>query len=270
MALLISIPVSLLLFWLILGWKKRDPFPKGGLLRLLVFGALSCVAAAFLYQILSFLLAAVRIGPGRLVQIFRLLQTDPSQAQEEMSSISASLGTPSPLRTLFTTLVTAGLLEELCKFSAYRISIRKEGMVRTWMDSVTCCATVGLTFQFLENLLYASQNGIMTAVLRSFVPVHFCCAVIMGYDYGRYLVTGKNRYRVSSVFVPVLIHTLFDTALNLLPDSSGEAEGSAVFEILALAALLAAAILTAVLIIRVVRWQRKGMLDMPVGQVQEG
>lgn len=36
MGIIISLPVSLLLFWLVLKPKKADPFPKGGLWRLLI------------------------------------------------------------------------------------------------------------------------------------------------------------------------------------------------------------------------------------------
>ena len=42
-AFIISLPISLLLLWLVLKPKKGDPFPKGGMMRLLIAGVISAI-----------------------------------------------------------------------------------------------------------------------------------------------------------------------------------------------------------------------------------
>ena len=105
---------SLLLLWLVLKPKKDDPFPKGGIRRLLIAGAISTILSAVLAQVIGFSLAAIRIGPGAFFDIIQTLRGDPAKGNELLASLSANK-VRSPLWTLFTTLVTAGLLEELFK-----------------------------------------------------------------------------------------------------------------------------------------------------------
>ena len=270
MAIIISLPVSLLLLWLVLRPKKVDPFPRGGLRRLLVAGAVCTLAAGILYAVLAAALVLIRIGPDTAREIFRLLRDDPAAAAELMDSLRASISARTPLWTLFTTFVTAGLLEELCKYFACRAVIdRKKEMVSTWMDAVICFAVVAIVFEFLENLLYSGENGVVTAIIRNLTPLHFCYGVIMGWYFGKSLVTGEKKYRWASVLVPTLIHTLYDTALNLMPvDESAEelSTGDFLFILLGLLAFLAAMILSIVVAVKLVRWQKKGMLNVPVQQ----
>lgn len=264
MGVIISLPVSLLLLWIVLKPKKNDPFPPKGLWRLLIAGAISTVFAAILYQFLSMLLVAIRIGPDNFMEILGKLRSDPAGADALMQSMSAKQR--SPLWTLFTTLVTAGLLEELCKYFACRGAIRKEGMIRTWMDAVISFTVVALAFEILENLLYGGQYGVATAILRNLAPVHFSCGVIMGWYFGKSLMTGQKKYRWAAVLVPAVIHTLYDTALRLLPadELAEESGGDMIFIILGLLAFAAAFVMTVVVVVKLVRWRKKGTLDLPV------
>lgn len=40
---LVSLPISALLYWLVLRPKREAPFPKGGIIRLVIAGAVSLV-----------------------------------------------------------------------------------------------------------------------------------------------------------------------------------------------------------------------------------
>ena len=269
MGIIISLPVSLLLLWLVLKPKKDDPFPKGGIRRLLIAGAISTILSAVLAQVIGFSLAAIRIGPGAFFDIIQTLRGDPAKGNELLASLSANK-VRSPLWTLFTTLVTAGLLEELFKYLACRTAIRRDGMVRTWMDAVICFTVVGLTFQVLENLLYGGQYGFITAVIRNLAPGHFIFGVIMGWFYGKYLITGEKKYRIQSILWPALIHTLYDTALKMMPaaeEGAAETASDTIFIILGLLAFAAAFISAIVIVVKLVRWQKKGTLDVPVPPV---
>ena len=252
MGIIISLPISLLLLWLVLKPKKDDSFPKGGLWRLLIAGAISTILSAILSQVLSLSLAAIRIGPGTFFDAIQTFRSDPAKGNELMANLSANK-VPSPLWTLFTTLITAGL--------------RKEGMIRTWMDVVICFTVVGLTFQVLENLLYGGQYGIFVAIFRNLAPGHFIFGVIMGWYYGKYLITGEKKYRIQSIFWPALIHTLFDTALRLMPSSKEGAALTAVdklYIVLGLLAFVAAFISAIVIVVKLVNWRKKGTLNQPV------
>lgn len=261
MGILVSLPVSLILLWIVLAPKKTDPFPKGGLLRLFVAGAICTVVASVLYFILAAALTVSRIGTDAAAQIVNALKTDPNSVPALLASIKSARA-QTPLQVLFATFITAGLLEELCKYFAGRAAIRKEGMIRTRMDAVICFAVVAITFEVLENILYG-QGDVVTALVRNLVPVHFSCGVIMGWYFGKSLATGKKVYRFAAVLVPAAIHTLYDTALSLMP--AGEAGGDeSIFIILGLAAFAGAFVLSVVTAVKLVRWRRKGTLAAPL------
>ena len=267
MGIIISLPISLLLLWLVLKPKKNDPFPKGGLARMVIAGLLCTFVAGILSQVFSLILVAIRIGPANLTEVINKLRSDMAGATELMQSLSPK--GRSPLWTLFTTLITAGLLEELCKYFACRVAIRKEGMLRTWMDSVICFTVVGLVFQILENFLYGGQYGVITAIFRNLAPGHFIFGVMMGWYFGKYLITGEKKYRFQSILWPAVIHTLYDTALKLMPAGESVEENSSdtIFIILGLLAFVAAFVMTIVVIVKLVRWRKKGTLDVPVSTV---
>ena len=55
----------------------------------------------------------------------------------------------------------------------------------------------------------------MNAILCSLAPAHFQFGIIMGYFFGKYLVTGNKKYRTLSLWVPVLIHTCCNTLVQV-------------------------------------------------------
>ena len=262
MGVIISLPVSILLLWLVLKPKKNDPFPKGGLARLVIAGLLCTFVAGILSQVFSLILVAIRIGPANLTEVINKLRSDMAGATELMQSLSPK--GRSPLWTLFTTLITAGLLEELCKYFACRVAIRKEGMLRTWMDSVICFTVVGLVFQILENFLYGGQYGVITAIFRNLAPGHFIFGVIMGWYYGKYMITGENTYRFQCILWPALIHTLYDTALNLMSNYDADAGTGKIYIAMGLLAFVGAFVMAVTIIVKLVRWHKDGKLDTPI------
>ena len=263
MGIIISLPVSLLLFWLVLKLKKADPFPKGGLWRLLIAGALSTVVAAILSQTFSLIIAAIRIGPANVAETINRMRTDMAAAGDFLQSLSFNKKR-SPLMTLLSTMITAGLLEELCKYYACRAAIRKKGMVRTWMDALICFTAVGLTFQILENLVYGGSYGIIVAILRNLAPGHFIFGVIMGWYYGKYLIAGEKTYRFQCILWPALIHTLYDTGLNLMPNYDADAGTGQIYIAMGLLAFVGAFVMAVIIIVKLVRWHKDGKLDTPI------
>ena len=60
-----------------------------------------------------------------------------------------------------------------------------------------------------------SSNDLMNAILRSLAPADFQFGIIMGYFFGKHLVTGNKKYRTLSLWVPVLIHTCCNTLVQV-------------------------------------------------------
>ena len=122
MGVIISLPVSILLLWLVLKPKKNDPFPKGGLARLVIAGLLCTFVAGILSQVFSLILVAIRIGPANLTEVINKLRSDMAGATELMQSLSPK--GRSPLWTLFTTLITGSRLSDPCDLHVRR-SVRR-------------------------------------------------------------------------------------------------------------------------------------------------
>ncbi|MBQ5443108.1 MAG: dihydrodipicolinate synthase family protein [Oscillospiraceae bacterium] len=72
-----------------------------------------------------------------------------------------------------------------------RLCLRKPGVMNTRMDALVCGAIVGLAFQVLEDLSYASGN-VVTAIFRAITPFHFTFGVIMGVPMIVYNVTTRT------------------------------------------------------------------------------
>lgn len=153
----------------------------------------------------------------------------------------------------------AGLTEECCKFLTCRVAIIKEGMIRTWMDCVIAFSVVGITFDFIENMVYGMSSGLAGALARAFTPGHFILGAIMGYYYGKYRVTGFRKYLCLCFIVPVAFHTVTNAFLQSV--SLGRT-----FLILGIvsAAIMFIAFIVAIVIVLI--WQKNKKLDVTVIQ----
>lgn len=232
----ISLPVILFLYWLMLRYKKETPFPKSGVLLLVLAGAASALLAALLYNPVS-------------------------------SAASLIYGTenagPSFQWNLLNMFLTAGLAEEGLKFLTCRAAISKKGIIHTWMDCVIAFATVGITFELIENISYGMRGGLVAALARAVSPGHFIFGVIMGYFYGKYRVSGQKKYCLLCYIVPVAFHTIINSFLQ-------SADLGLVYRYLALAAAIVFVAAAIVTVCKVFRWKKNGKLNEPVSvQVAE-
>lgn len=227
---LICLPIIIFLYWLMLHCKKETPFPKWGVLCLILAGAASAIVASLLYNPLT----------SVATQIY-----------------GADNPKPSFLWNTLSMFITAGLGEELYKFIACRIAIIRKGMVRTWMDCVIAFATVGITFQLIENIVYGMRSGVAGAIARAICPGHFIFGVIMGYLYGKYRVSGQKKFLVLCYAVPVVLHTIMDMFLQ-----SADLGKPYLYLAAATAIIFIAAIV--VTVIKVLRWQKNKTLDVPL------
>ena len=252
---LVGLPYSLFQYWLMLRPKKDDPFPKGGLIRLLIAGAVAVVLSVLLSIPINFITAFAQLVSPELIAS---LQNGTAAIVEAIQNASAN-AEPSFLFNLFSMFFGAGLLEEGLKYALCRRAIRKEGMVRTWMDAVIAFAVVGITFELIENVAFGMDSELIQAFMRGIAAAHFAFGTIMGYFYGKYLVTGEKKYRRLSLVLPIAYHTITNALMSSM-------EINAFFSVVGMIAAISLIVAGVVALIVVARWQKNGTLDVPVQQ----
>jgi len=248
-AQLISFPISVILFIWMLRIKKDDPFPKGSVVKMLITGALCTFAATIVTVLFGLLVILLRIGPASITEILSNPQGE--EAADMITRIQSLSGTPTLFHAFVSAFLTAALVEEVLKYLAVRLCLRKPGMVKTRMDAVVCAAIVGVAFQVIEDFTYAGDIG--TALLRAVTPFHFVFGVIMGYYFGKYLTTGRKSDRVKALLIPILIHGLYDFSIQCLKVN----DYYIVFTLIMLVLMLA---LTVYMIVKIRKWSREGTL----------
>ncbi len=106
------------------------------------------------------------------------------------------------------------LTEELMKFVAMRYYLFPKPFFDERMDGIVYGGMLAMGFATLENILYATDLGLETAILRMFtsVPAHGVFGVLMGYYIGKAKFEKTNRMRnlTLAFVVPFLLHGLFD------------------------------------------------------------
>ena len=120
----------------------------------------------------------------------------------------------------FVIFVTVALVEEIGKWIIAKFIGYDDKEFDEIYDMIVYSVFSSLGFACIENILYVVFNDIEVAFFRAIlsVPGHMCFGVIMGYFLSKAkinYVNGKNgsyvRNMIFSIFVPSLVHTLYDT-----------------------------------------------------------
>ena len=209
-AQLISCLISIILFIWMLRIKKEHPLPKGSVAKMVVSGALCCIISTILVLSIAILVALIRIGFDDLYVIL----SDPTseQTMDIITQIQSMQGQYSLRSAFASAFVTAAIVEEGLKYLAMRFCSHKAGTINTRMDAIVCGAIIGLTFQIIEDFNYASD--VFIALTRAIMPFHFVFGAIMGYYYGKFLVTGYKIDKAKALIIPILVHGLFDFSID--------------------------------------------------------
>ena len=206
-AAILSLPVSIgLLIW-ISKIKKDDPFPKGTFIRLLIAGALSGILSSIVTLIGMIIALMMQIGVDGIKQL--MSEEGIMQFAQMVSQSQNELTFQRALIAFIRIFITIGLVEEIFKFLCAKSVMKRKGVARTWMDALLCFCIVAIGFQLIEDISYSSGN-VATAIFRALTPFHFTFATIMGYYYGLGKTKKNKVYTFLSIFVPPLIHTIFD------------------------------------------------------------
>ncbi len=190
--ILLIIPLGLIIWW-VNKTKTGEKLTRGNIIKLLVFGGLAL---------------ALDIAVALLLALgWRYLRP---------------AGIPVLLNGLIMTIFTAALPEELAKYLMFRLATKdhKQMKMKVWLDAVLLCGLIGMGFDFFENIEY-SIGGNAAMLLRGFLPFHFLFAVVMGYYFGKALITGEKKYHTRAIAVPVLMHTILDYPIITLTQWPG-------------------------------------------------
>jgi protease PrsW len=161
----------------------------------------------FLNLFISFLLGVLSTLPAFLLQTV-------------ISKMLSSYYAPGTiLYLLFFAFFAVGLSEEGSKYMMLRLYAYRQKAFDEPLDGIIYGVMVSMGFATLENIVYVSQHGFQTAILRMFlsVPAHACFGVIMGYYIGlaKFNKTKASFYKRGGLILAIFFHGSFDFFLFL-------------------------------------------------------
>lgn len=182
----LAIIPGLLLIIYVYKKDKVEKEPIGLIIRIIIFGIISCIAAAFLESAESAVL--------------------PQYPEGSLEN------------ALVTSFCMAALVEETVKYLAMRFGSWKYPGFNYRFDGIVYGVSSAVGFAIYENIMYVAQYGLATALVRAFtaVPLHAFCGVFMGVFYAyskRASILGKSKFKwtLLALLVPMLIHGTYDT-----------------------------------------------------------
>lgn len=175
--------------------------PAGLLLKLIIGGACSGIAAMVLEMVLGSVLNMIISADNML------------------------------LNTVLEYFVVVALSEECAKYFFLKRISWKHPAFNFRFDGVVYAVFVSLGFAALENIMYVVGFGLGVAPVRALlaIPAHMSFGVVMGYFYGRAkIVEGQygdtatsRRVRRFGVLLAAAMHGFYDTCASLGSSMSG-------------------------------------------------
>jgi RsiW-degrading membrane proteinase PrsW (M82 family) len=111
----------------------------------------------------------------------------------------------------------AAIPEELLKFAMLYWLIWKNQNFSERFDGIIYAVFVSMGFATLENIMYVVQSDVGVGISRALtaVPAHALFGVAMGYyfSYAKFLPEREKKYLVLSVYIPIVLHGVYDFIL---------------------------------------------------------
>lgn len=179
---------GLLIIIYVYGKDKVEKEPIGMIIKLLLLGVVSCIAAGV--------------------------------AEAALQSVLPQYPQGTIEFALQTSFCLAAFCEETLKYLALRIGSWKSNAFNYRFDGIVYGVSAAVGFAIFENINYVAAYGLATAISRAFlaVPLHAFCGVFMGvfYSYSKKAsIIGKGSLAAFctalSLIVPMIIHGIYDT-----------------------------------------------------------
>ena len=162
--------------------------PAGLIIKLLFFGVLSALAASVIELIGGYILGAIFYSDSLIYRVIMYF------------------------------IVVAGS-EEGMKYLFTKWGSWKDRAFNYRFDGIIYAVSVALGFAVFENILYVTEYGFQTALVRAVtaVPGHTVFGLFMGYFYGNAKLCEasgntagmKNRLKMA-ILVPLILHGIYD------------------------------------------------------------
>ena len=184
------------LFFLIYIYRQDDieSEPRGMIAGLIGLGALSAIPAVLLELGGSYILYQLGLPEESLIYL------------------------------LLENFLVVGVSEEICKYTAGRLTTWKSPEFNYRFDGIVYMVSSAIGFAALENVLYVFSSGFRTGIFRAIlsIPLHTICGMFLGYYYGegKYLLmhgdkTGSRNAFWKGLFIAVMIHGAYDFLASL-------------------------------------------------------
>lgn len=184
--MLLAVVPGLLIVYYVYKKDKVEKEPVGLIIRLLIFGALSCLVA----------------GTAEEFEMQFLPKYDEGTTEYAIQ----------------TSFAVAALVEETVKYLAMRIGSWRYQGFNYRFDGIVYGVAAAAGFAIFENVSYVAMFGLQTAIVRSVtaIPLHAFCGVFMGVFYAyskKAVILGKSpvKFTLLALLVPMLIHGTYDT-----------------------------------------------------------
>ena len=184
----LAIIPGLLLIIYVYKKDKVEKEPLGLILRIIIYGIISCIAAGYLEQLESNFLPKYQEGTVEYA--------------------------------VMTSFCMAAFVEEIVKFLAMRLGSWRYQGFNYRFDGIVYGVSAAVGFAVYENIMYVAMYGFQTAVVRAFtaIPLHAFCGVFMGvmYSYSKKAsILGQGGksvlFTIFALLLPMLIHGTYDT-----------------------------------------------------------
>lgn len=128
---------------------------------------------------------------------------------------------------LIDNFICVALVEEYFKMQAAKKAAWKDKAFDYQFDAIVYCVVAALGFAAVENVFYMIDEGLSLVITRALlaVPGHATDGIVMGYFFGQakkadFMEDKKRRkkYLRLSVFVPMITHGIYDSALSFDSD----------------------------------------------------
>ncbi len=186
--LLVAILPGAYLLYFVYKHDRIEPEPKPLLIKCFIFGILSTSAAVITEMIGSYIL-------------------------------SYFFTRPTVLYNFLMYFFVVALSEEGFKYLFLKLATWKDEAFDYQFDGIVYAVFIALGFAIKENIMYVSQYGLATGIVRAFtaVPGHASFGVMMGAWYGmakKYFMLGDQekygKYKKYALWIPVILHGLYD------------------------------------------------------------